>query len=83
MIASRFSWSAGTLFSKENKKKSPWPPVSFPTSLQQLKKLTLRHIFNNRRYTLLIDIVEKKNEPVHHSRTRKPRKTDYGKIGTV
>ena len=59
MIASRFSWSAGTLFSKQYKK-SAWSPISFPTSLQQLKKLTLRHIFNNRRYTLLIDIVERK-----------------------
>ena len=59
MIASHFSWSDGTLFSKQNKK-SAWSPVSFPTSQQQLKKLTLRHIFNNHRYTLLIDIVGKK-----------------------
>ena len=43
-----------------NTKKSALSPVSFPTSLQQLKKPTLRHIFNKRRYTLLIDIVEKK-----------------------
>ena len=81
MIASRSG--RPELYFPSNTKKSALSPVSFPTSLQQLKKPTLRHIFNNRRYTLLIDIVEKKNEPVHHSRTRKPRKTNYGKIGTV
>ena len=70
MIASRFSWPTGTLFSKQNKKKRQISGSS-STSLQQLKKLILRRIFNNHRYTLLINIV-KKNEPVHQS--RKPEK---------
>ena len=58
MIASRSG--RPELYFPSNTKKSALSPVSFPTSLQQLKKPTLRHIFNNRRYTLLIDIVEKK-----------------------
>ena len=81
MIASRFSWSAGTLFSKQNKKKKPLIS-GFLSDFSRAAKETNTQTHSQQPQVYFINRhSRKKNEPVHHSRTRKPRKTNYGKIG--
>ena len=83
MIASRFSWSAGTLFSKQYKKKRLISGFLSDFSTAAKETNTQTHFQQPQVYFINRHSRKKKNEPVHHSRTRKPRKTNYGKIGTV
>ena len=82
MIVSRFSWSARTLFSKQYKKKRPISGFLSDFSTVAKETNTQTH-FQQPQVYFINRHSRKKNEPVHHSRTRQPRKTNYGKIGTV
>ena len=80
MIASRSG--RPELYFPSNTKKSALSPVSFPTSLHAAAKETNTQThFQQPQVYFINRHSRKKNEPVHHSRTRKPRKTNYGKIG--
>ena len=73
MIASRFSWPAGTLFSKQNKKKTP--DLRFLLDFSTAAKETNTQTHFQQPQVYFIDKHSKKrNEPVHQSRTRKPGK---------
>lgn len=74
MIASRFSWPAGTLFSKQNKKKTPDLRFLLDFSTAAKETNTQTHFQQPQVYFIDKHSKKKKNEPVHQSRTRKPGK---------